>query len=85
MQARAAEAVRPIFWANRPGSYESRTASWDAVPNGRWGDSRSPAWGELSLSGSHFYTQESARRSVEERRAMWGEGWGEGWGGGWGA
>jgi methylenetetrahydrofolate reductase (NADPH) len=41
------EDVRPIFWANRPRSYMSRTASWDDFPNGRWGDSRSPAFGEL--------------------------------------
>lgn len=26
----------------------SRTAAWDDFPNGRWGDSRSPAYGELS-------------------------------------
>jgi len=41
------EDVRPIFWANRPRSYMSRTASWDDFPNGRWGDSRSPAFGDL--------------------------------------
>jgi hypothetical protein len=39
---RAKEAVRPIFWANRPHSYLTRTATWDDFPNGRWGDSRSP-------------------------------------------
>ena len=37
------EDVRPIFWANRPKSYMVRTNSWDEFPNGRWGDSRSPA------------------------------------------
>jgi methylenetetrahydrofolate reductase (NADPH) len=25
-----------------------RTNSWDEFPNGRWGDSRSPAFGELT-------------------------------------
>lgn len=45
------EEVRPIFWANRPASYTSRTHNWDEFPNGRWGDSRSPAFGEIS----HYY------------------------------
>lgn len=31
---RAQERVRPIFWSNRPRSYISRTANWDAFPNG---------------------------------------------------
>merc|ERR1719265_708758 len=35
---RKGEAVRPIFWANRPGSYVRRTATWDDFPNGRFGD-----------------------------------------------
>lgn len=41
-----AEDVRPIFWSNRPKSYLAKTMSWDDFPNGRWGDSRSPAFGE---------------------------------------
>ncbi|KAK4689294.1 methylenetetrahydrofolate reductase (NADPH), partial [Tremellales sp. Uapishka_1] len=41
------EAIRPIFWANRVESYLSRTDDWDEFPNGRWGDSRSPAYGDL--------------------------------------
>lgn len=41
------EEIRPIFWSNRPRSYMSRTSSWDDFPNGRWGDSRSPAFGDL--------------------------------------
>lgn len=45
---RSKEDVRPIFWANRPKSYLQRTATWDEFPNGRWGDSRSPAFGELT-------------------------------------
>eukprot|EP01135_Chromosphaera_perkinsii_P004436 Nk52_evm14s281 gene=Nk52_evmTU14s281 len=44
---REKEDVRPIFWYNRPASYCSRTAFWDEFPNGRWGDSRSPAYGEM--------------------------------------
>lgn len=44
---RRTETTRPIFWSNRQRSYISRTADWDEFPNGRWGDSRSPAYGEL--------------------------------------
>ena len=44
--SRRAETIRPIFWANRTKSYLSRTENWDEYPNGRFGDSRSPAYGE---------------------------------------
>ncbi|KAI9639327.1 methylenetetrahydrofolate reductase [Dioszegia hungarica] len=44
---RRGETIRPIFWANRVQSYLSRTDDWDEFPNGRWGDSRSPAYGDL--------------------------------------
>jgi methylenetetrahydrofolate reductase (NADPH) len=45
------ENVRPIFWRNRNRSYIARTQEWDEFPNGRWGDSRSPAFGELDAYG----------------------------------
>lgn len=45
------ESIRPIFWANRAKSYISRTENWDEYPNGRFGDSRSPAYGELDGYG----------------------------------
>jgi hypothetical protein len=39
------QGVRPIFWSNRPKAYITRTANWDAFPNGercqRW-DSTHP-------------------------------------------
>lgn len=44
---RRQETTRPIFWANRAKSYLARTDAWDEFPNGRWGDSRSPAYGEM--------------------------------------
>jgi len=47
-EKRPKEDVRPIFWRNRPRSYIARTGSWDEFPNGRWGDSRSPAFGDLT-------------------------------------
>ncbi|GAB2265508.1 Methylenetetrahydrofolate reductase 1 [Dionaea muscipula] len=45
---RVKEDVRPIFWANRPKSYISRTLGWDQYPHGRWGDSRNPSYGALT-------------------------------------
>ncbi|KAL0097365.1 methylenetetrahydrofolate reductase-domain-containing protein [Phycomyces blakesleeanus] len=48
---RIKENVRPIFWKNRTMSYIKRTELWDEFPNGRWGDSRSPAFGELDGYG----------------------------------
>ena len=48
MERNAKEDVRPIFWKQREASYLSRTATWDEFPNGRWGDNRSPAYGELT-------------------------------------
>jgi methylenetetrahydrofolate reductase (NADPH) len=42
------EDVRPIFWANRPRSYISRTTAWDDFPRGRWGDTRNPAYGSFN-------------------------------------
>ena len=46
-----------------------RTEDWDEFPNGRWGDSSSPAFGELS-DLSHFYS--FSLGSEEDRRAMLG-------------
>ena len=42
---------------------------WDEYPNGRWGDGRSPAFGELS--DSHFFRPTEG--SQEDRLAMWGD------------
>lgn len=66
---RQKESVRPIFWANRPKSYIARTSSWDEFPNGRWGDSQSPAYGELS--DYHIVGLYSVG-TREERLALWG-------------
>jgi methylenetetrahydrofolate reductase (NADPH) len=46
-----------------------RTEDWDEFPNGRWGDSSSPAFGELS-DMSHFYS--FSLGSDEDRLAMLG-------------
>jgi len=64
------EDVRPINWANRPKSYIQRTVTWDEFPNGRWGDSRSPAFGDLSHTHAFF---RGFIGTKEERLSMWGE------------
>ncbi|KAF9973915.1 hypothetical protein BGZ73_002814 [Actinomortierella ambigua] len=64
---REKENVRPIFWKNRIKSYVSRTEAWDEFPNGRWGDSRSPAFGELDGYGT------SLKLSTKEARTQWGQ------------
>eukprot|EP00746_Dinoflagellata_sp_MGD_P159978 gnl/MRDRNA2_/MRDRNA2_86794_c0_seq13.p1 gnl/MRDRNA2_/MRDRNA2_86794_c0~~gnl/MRDRNA2_/MRDRNA2_86794_c0_seq13.p1 ORF type:complete len:595 (+),score=143.50 gnl/MRDRNA2_/MRDRNA2_86794_c0_seq13:94-1878(+) len=67
---RKEEDVRPIFWANRPGSYVRRTATWDDFPNGRFGDRASPAYGEGSFVS---FAKDPADKAAETRRKMWGE------------
>ena len=64
---RREEDVRPIFWANRNKSYVRRTQEWDEFPNGRWGDSRSPAFGELDAYGVGL------TGTNEQNRKKWGE------------
>jgi methylenetetrahydrofolate reductase (NADPH) len=67
-QKTVSEDVRPIYWANRPRSYMARTLHWDEFPNGRWGDSRSPAFGELTdyhLSQLHIV-------DAGDRKSEWG-------------
>lgn len=62
---REKENVRPIFWKNRKKSYVARTETWDDFPNGRWGDSRSPAYGELDGYGV------SIKYSPQDALKMW--------------
>ncbi|KAJ2934855.1 hypothetical protein H1R20_g2276, partial [Candolleomyces eurysporus] len=64
---RRQETIRPIFWANRTKSYISRTENWDEYPNGRFGDSRSPAYGELDGYGV------SIKQTKESALKLWGE------------
>jgi methylenetetrahydrofolate reductase (NADPH) len=61
------EDVRPIFWRNRSKAYVLRTQDWDEFPNGRWGDSRSPAFGELDAYGIGL------TGTNESNRKRWGE------------
>ncbi|KAG8434770.1 hypothetical protein GDO86_012933 [Hymenochirus boettgeri] len=67
---RRVEDVRPIFWASRPKSYIHRTQEWDEFPNGRWGNSSSPAFGELKEYYLFYLKSKSPR---EDLLKMWGE------------
>lgn len=67
---RSLEDVRPIFWRSRPKSYIYRTQTWDEFPNGRWGNSSSPAFGELK-DYYLFYLRSSAK--PQQLKAMWNE------------
>ena len=64
---RREEDVRPIFWKNRNKSYVARTQEWDEFPNGRWGDSRSPAFGELDAYDIGL------KGTNEQNIKLWGE------------
>lgn len=64
---RREEDVRPIFWRNRNSSYIARTQAWDEYPNGRWTDSRSPAFGELDAYGIGL------KGTNEQNIKLWGE------------
>lgn len=64
---RRGEDVRPIFWRNRNSSYIARTQTWDEFPNGRWTDSRSPAFGELDSYGIGL------KGTNEQNIKLWGE------------
>merc|ERR1719242_524883 len=63
------EEVRPIFWSNRSKTYIYRTRHWDEFPNGRWGNSASPAFGELK---DYYLFYLASQTSNEEQRSMWG-------------
>ncbi|XP_042229331.1 methylenetetrahydrofolate reductase-like [Homarus americanus] len=67
---RSGEDVRPIFWASRPKAYVYRTQHWDEFPNGRWGSSESPAFGELK---DYYLFYLKSKSSKEQLLAMWGE------------
>jgi len=68
--ARIEERIRPIFWSSRPQSYVHRTRGWDEFPNGRWGDSSSPSFGELK--DYHLFYLKS-KWNKKALLPMWGE------------
>lgn len=73
------ESVRPIFWANKPTSYFQRTLKWDEFPNGRWGDSRSPAFGggpddsQGIAAGWFGFSDKFKSYNIPEKHKQWGK------------
>ncbi|RNA39112.1 methylenetetrahydrofolate reductase isoform X2 [Brachionus plicatilis] len=65
--SRPDEDVRPIFWSIRPKSYVCRTSDWDQFPNGRWGNSSAPSFGDLK-DYHIFYS----KINTKECLAQWG-------------
>jgi methylenetetrahydrofolate reductase (NADPH) len=72
MDGRSQEEVRPIFWANNTKSYISRTQTWDNFPNGRWGQSFSPAF-KAEEEGFVSFAQKPKKQECDEKRKLWGE------------
>jgi len=68
--ARTTEEVRPIFWTQRSKSYVYRTRHWDEFPNGRWGKSDSPAFGELKDYYLFYLASQSPKAELLKQ---WGE------------
>lgn len=66
---RCQEEIRPIFWSSRPNAYIYRTSHWDDFPNGRWGSSESPAFGDLK---DYYLFYLKSKSSKEELLEMWG-------------
>lgn len=64
------EEVRPIFWNKRSKTYIYRTRHWDEFPNGRWGSSDSPAFGELK---DYYLFYLASKSPKDELLKMWGE------------
>uniref|UniRef100_F1KZ16 methylenetetrahydrofolate reductase (NADPH) n=1 Tax=Ascaris suum TaxID=6253 RepID=F1KZ16_ASCSU len=66
---RSKEDVRPIFWSTRPKSYVFRTRDWDEFPNGRWGNSSSPAFNDLA---DYYLFYLKGQLNKEEQLRMYG-------------
>lgn len=66
---RANESMRPIFWANAKDNYIDITSEWDHFPNGRWGDSSKPSFGEIN--DYHLFTVNLGTKS--NKLKMWGK------------
>jgi len=71
---RIEENVRPIFWKHNSKSYLSKTFHWDDYPNGIWGDSKSPAFGNVT---EHFVSLCKGKLGESKKgknlRKIWGE------------
>ena len=71
------ESDRSIFWASKPASYVQKTLKYDEIPNGRWGNRNSPAFGagfenEESLGGFVSYAERFKSINLDEKIKFWG-------------
>lgn len=66
---RCMEEVRPIFWSSRPQSYIYRTSDWDEFPNGRWGNSASASFRDLT---DYYLFGLTTRPPKAKLLEMWG-------------
>jgi methylenetetrahydrofolate reductase (NADPH) len=71
-EGRAAEEVRPIFWANRPAAYVERTAHWREFPSGRWKTAREDDSAPPFSPLTELHLVPPAAGTPEQRRALWG-------------
>jgi methylenetetrahydrofolate reductase (NADPH) len=74
--SRQSESDRPIFWANKPTSYVQRTLKYDEIPNGRWGNRNSPAFGEGFENKKSYgrfvsYAERFKSINLDEKRKFW--------------
>ncbi|RIB18051.1 methylenetetrahydrofolate reductase-domain-containing protein [Gigaspora rosea] len=67
IKRRPIPAAKPIIWKEQSEDYLGRSDDWDNFPNGRWGNSKSPAFGELDVYGM------SLRISKDQALEYWGE------------
>jgi methylenetetrahydrofolate reductase (NADPH) len=65
---RDSENVRPVFWKNKSKSYISKTWYWDEYPNGMWGDSRSPAFGDITEHFNSFCHKHIDIDSLDQKK-----------------
>ena len=66
-ERRVNERTRPIFWSGRPKSYLMRTKDYNEFPNGRWGNSSSPSFGDL---GNYYLFKPTHRMTADQTRKL---------------
>ena len=63
------ENTRPIFWANTKKYYIDRTSDWNQFPNGRWGNSNDPQFGDIK----DYHLFSISLGSNKTKKKLWGE------------
>lgn len=63
------ENTRPIFWANTKKYYIDRTSYWNKYPNGRWGNSNDPQFGDIK----DYHLFSISLGTEKTKKKIWGE------------